>query len=213
MSRYYPVSLDLAGRRCVVLGGGSVAQQKVLGLLDAGARVVVIAESVTPGLDALASHGRVEITRRAYRRGDLTGAFLAIAAGDRGMHPAVWDEAAGGRILLNAVDDAPYCHFIAPAIHRQGELVIAVSTAGKSPALAVRLRNRIAKLVGPEYGVLLEILGELRPAVAAREPDPARRAALWYRLVDSDVLDHVRRGDAAGARERLASLVRAGAGR
>jgi len=174
---------------------------------------VVIADSVTPPLHALASEGRVEIIRRAYRRGDLKGAFLAIAAGDRGTHSAVWDEATDERVLVNAVDDAPHCHFIAPAIHRQGELAIAVSTAGKSPALAVRLRNRIAKLVGPEYGVLLEILGELRPAVTAREPDPARRAALWYRLVDSDALDHVRRGDAAGARERLASLVRAGADR
>jgi len=210
MSSYYPVSLDLTARRCVVVGGGDIAHQKVLGLLDVGAHVVVISDAPVSALDTLEAEGRLEILRRRYRRGDLRSAFLAITAGDRAEHPAIWEEAVEERVLLNAVDDPPHCHFIAPAIHRQGDLAIAVSTAGKSPALAVRLRNRIAGFVGPEYGTLLEILGAMRPAIAAREPDPARRTALWYRIVDSDALERVRRGDTAGAREHLASLLRAG---
>jgi siroheme synthase-like protein len=212
MHRYYPVALDLTARRCVVIGGGVVAQQKVRGLLDAGAHVVVISDAATASLDGLEAEGRVEILRRRYRHGDLRGAFLAIAADDRTDHPAIWKEADEERVLLNAVDDAQHCHFIAPAIHRQGDLTVAISTAGKSPALAVRLRSRIAGLIGPEYGTVLEMLGELRPAVAAREPNPARRTALWYRIVDSDVLARVRRGDASGARALLASLIRRGAG-
>lgn len=110
-------------------------------------------------------------------------------------------------MLLNAVDDPSHCHFISPAVHRQGDLAVAVSTGGKSPALGVRVRDRLAALLGPEYAVFLEMLGDLRPQVAAREPDPARRTALWYRLVDSDALEHLRRGEAAGARQLLRALL------
>jgi len=210
MGRYYPASLDLTARRCVVVGGGELAHHKILGLLEAGGDVVVISDAPIPAVDTLEAQGCVKILRRPYRRGDLRGAVLAIAVGDRAEHPAIWDEAVEERVLLNAVDNAPYCHFIAPAIHRQGDLAIAISTGGKSPALAVRLRNRIAGCVGPEYGQFLEILGTMRSAIAAREPDPARRTALRYRIVDSDALELLRCGDAAGARQHLSSLLRAG---
>jgi len=209
-ARWYPVSLDLAGREAVVVGGGAAAEQKVLALLDAGARVTVISPRPTPRLRELAAQARIRLLRRSYARGDLRGAFLAIAAPeDRAVTRAVWEEAEEGRVLLNAVDDLPHCHFIAPAVHRQGDLTVAVSTGGKSPALGVRVRNRLRALLGPEYAAFLELLGELRAEVAAREPDPARRAALWYRLVDSEALERLRRGDADGARRCLASLLEA----
>lgn len=208
MSVFYPVSLNVEGRPCVVVGGGAVAEQKVLGLLKAGARVTVISPRITRRLIELAAEGAVRIRPRPYRPGDLEGAFLAVAATeDRAVNRTVWEEAEQRGALLNAVDDMPHCHFIAPAIYRQGDLTVAVSTAGKSPALAVRVRDRIGALIGYEYGTFLDLLGELRTAVAARVPDGAARTALWYRLVDSDAIEFIQRQDIAGARTRLAQLL------
>ncbi|OLD00503.1 MAG: uroporphyrinogen-III C-methyltransferase [Gemmatimonadetes bacterium 13_1_40CM_3_70_8] len=210
MTQFYPAFLDLRGRRAVVIGGGAIAEQKVVGLLDAGARVTVISPGVSRRLEDLAAAGTVTIERRPYRPGDLAGAFLAIAAtDDRAANRAVWVEAEARGVLLNAVDDLPHCSFIAPAIHRQGDVAVAVSTAGKSPALAVRLRERIGRLIGPEYATLLELLGELRAELARRVPDARIRTRLWYRIVDSDAIELVRRGDVAGARRRIGRLVEA----
>src|SRR5437588_537754 len=111
-------------------------------------------------------------------------------------------------VLLNAVDDLDHCSFIAPAIHREGDITVAVSTSGKSPALAARLRQRVARLIGPAEARLCELLGELRPEVAARVPDTRARTTLWYRIVDSDVIEFVRRGDDEGAHRRIDELVK-----
>ena len=209
MTAFYPVFLDLRGRRAVVIGGGAVAEQKVHGLVGAGAHVTVVSTDVTPALGALARRNAIEHKRRPYRRGDLKGAWLAIAAtDDRGTNGAVWAEAEQLGVPLNAVDDLEHCSFIAPAVHREGDITVAVSTAGKSPALAVRLRQRIARLVGRAEARLCELLGELRPGLAERVPDTRARTALWYSIVDSDVIDFVRRGDIEGARGRIGDLVR-----
>lgn len=211
MASWYPVYLNLEGRSCVVIGGGPEAERKVLGLREAGGRVTVISPTITRRLEEMAEQGLIQVARRSYKRGDLDGAFLAIAASeDRRANREIWQEAEQGRVVLNAVDDMPHCHFIAPAIYRQGDLTVAISTAGKSPALGVRVRNRIGALIGPEYAVFLDMLGDLRSEMAAREPDPVRRAALWYRIVDSDAIQYLRRGDVPGARQRIMSLLDAG---
>src|SRR6266702_8152498 len=205
---FYPVFLNLQGRHAVVVGGGAIAEQKVVGLLEAGARVTVVSPDLTWKLEDLAATGAIELRRRAYRRGDLDGAFIAIAAtDDRSANADVWAEAEQRGILLNAVDDLPYCSFIAPAVHRAGDITVAVSTAGKSPALAVRLRERIARQIGPAEARLCELLGELRPEVAARVPRGRARTDVWYRIVDSDAIAFVRRGDVAGARRRIDDLL------
>jgi uroporphyrin-III C-methyltransferase/precorrin-2 dehydrogenase/sirohydrochlorin ferrochelatase len=206
---FYPVFLNLRGRRAVVIGGGTVAEQKVLGLIAAGAHVTVVSPETTPRLAELAAGGGIDLRRRPYRTGDLAGAWLAIAGtDDRGANAQVWAEAEREGVLLNAVDDLDHCSFIAPAIHREGDITVAVSTAGKSPALAARLRQRVARLIGPAEARLCELLGELRPEVAARVPDTRARTALWYRIVDSDVMELVRRGDMESARERIDELIR-----
>jgi uroporphyrin-III C-methyltransferase/precorrin-2 dehydrogenase/sirohydrochlorin ferrochelatase len=205
---FYPVFLNLRGRRAVVIGGGAVAEQKVLGLLAAGAHVTVVSPETTPRLADLAAAGGIELRHRPYRAGDLAGAWLAIAGtDDRGANAGVWAEAEREGVPLNAVDDLDHCSFIAPAIHREGDVTVAVSTSGKSPALAARLRQRVAQLVGPTEARLCALLGELRPELAARVPDTHARTTLWYRIVDSDVIDFVRRGDMEGARERIDELV------
>jgi len=196
-----------------VIGGGALAEAKVNGLRDAGASVTVIARAPTGPLEQLAAEGAISLHRRQYRDGDLDGAFVAIAAlesaEERELHAAIWREAEQRRVLLNAADDAQYCHYIAPAIHRQGDVTVAVSTAGASPALAVRLRDSIARRVGPEYRELASLLAALRPEVARAVPDHAARAHLWHEIVASAaVWRRLRRGDRRGAHARIAALIR-----
>jgi uroporphyrin-III C-methyltransferase/precorrin-2 dehydrogenase/sirohydrochlorin ferrochelatase len=192
----------------VVIGAGRIAEDKVEGLLAAEAQVTVVAPRLSSGLEALVSRGSVEAVRRPYRSGDLEGAFLAVAAtNDREANRAVWAPAAPRGVLLNAVDDVDHCHFIAPAIHRRGDLTVAVSTGGKSPAVAARLRDRIAQLAGPEYEPWLTLLGSLRDDIARRVPDPAQRREVWYRIADSDARVLVAQGDLAGAQSRIDAIV------
>src|SRR5262245_60498654 len=208
MTTFYPVYLDLRGRRCVVIGGGTVAQHKIQGLLEAGARVTVISPEASTALEDLADQGKLEIFWRRYRHGDLAGAFLAIAAtDDRSANGEAWDEAQALGIPFNAVDDLPRCSFIAPAIHRQGDITVTVSTGGKAPALAVRLRDRIAALVTSEYGTFTRLLGGLRSEIAGRIRDFKSRTRAWYRIVDSDAIEYVRRGDEDGAVGRVREIL------
>jgi precorrin-2 dehydrogenase/sirohydrochlorin ferrochelatase len=184
----YPVFLDLRGRPCLVIGSGALAEEKVQGLLAAGAVV----------------------THRpdGYQDGDLEGMFLAIVCGQpSGTAEAIWQEASRRGILLNTVDDPPRCTFIAPAIVRRGDLAVAISTNGKAPALAVRLRQRLETELGEEYGRFLNLAGTVRTRLAAHRPDFAERRELWYRLVDSDVLDLLREGEDKAARDRFAEIL------
>lgn len=205
---YYPVYLDLTGRACAVIGGGHLAEEKVRGLLAAGAVVTVIAPDLTPGLAALAAAGRLRHLPRPFQAGDLDGVFLAFTAGqDAATVETVWHEARRSKVLLNTVDDVPHCDFIMPSVLRQGELTIAISTAGKAPALAVRLRECLEGVVGPEHARFLELAGAVRAPLARRWPDFATRRELWYRLVDSDVLALLRRGDDEAAVARFREIL------
>lgn len=202
----YPVVLLLEGRLGVVIGGGAIARGKVERLLEAGAEVRVIAPQADEAIERLGEQGRIEWRRRPYRPGDLTGAALAIAAtGDPAVNAAVYEEAQARGLPVNAVDDVEHCTFTAPAILRNGDLLVSVSTEGKAPALAVRIRDRLADLYGGrEYARLLELAGSLRPEVLGTGRSFEDRARAWYRLVDSDVLDLLRegRGDEAARRAR-----------
>lgn len=205
--RYYPIHLDLRGRLVAVIGGGAVAQEKVAGLLAAGARVRLIAPRLTPELGRLAAEDAVEHVPRSYRSGDLAGAFLAI--GERlgaEIDDAVWREAEERGIPCNVQDDLAHCSFIAASVVRRGDLTLTISTSGKAPALAVRLRQQLERQLGPHYARFLELAGRLRAPLAERLPDFAARRDLWYRLVDSDVLELLGRGDDARARERVAEI-------
>jgi len=205
---YYPVFLNQQGRRCVVIGGGPIAEGKVQGLLEADAVVTVIAPELTARLQGWASEARVASIRRGYQPGDLADAFLAIGAtNDRGVNEAVWEEAVARNIPINVVDDTPHCNFIAPSILRRGDLTVAISTSGKAPALAVRLREQLAQQIGDEHARFLELAGTLREPLAERYPDFEQRKALWYRLVDSDVLELLRQGDEVSARQRIAEIM------
>ncbi len=208
MTAFYPAFLNLRGRRCVVIGGNREAEDKISQLRAAEADVVVVGSRVTNAVRELASRNLIEWIPRPYRNGDLRGAFLAIASPDvRSVNPDIWKEAEEQKVLLNAMDDTAHCHFIAPAIHREGDITVAVSTGGKGPALAVRLRDRIATMIGREHAALLDLLGELRAEVRRRFPDFDTRRALWYRMVDSEAIEHLREGDVVGARGQLLGIL------
>jgi siroheme synthase-like protein len=208
MPDFYPIFLNLQDQPCTVVGGGQVAEGKVDGLLAAGARVTVIAPRLSQALRACVDAGQVTYVSRVYRPGDLAGAFLVISATD---HPEtnrqVWQEATTNRQPVNVVDDPPYCTFIAPSVMRQGDLSIAISTGGKAPALAVRIKERLQEQLGPHYARFLYLAGRLRRALAQHSPDFETRKALWYRLVDSDVLELLEQGDEPAALQRISEIV------
>jgi siroheme synthase-like protein len=144
MTTFYPVFLNLTGRRCIIIGGGQIAEGKISKLLDSGAKIVVISPDATQGIRRFAETGDVELDLRKYQPGDLKGAFLVIAAtNDRVVNQEIFEEAETLGVLLNAVDDLPRCSFIAPSIVESGPVAIAISTGGASPALARKLRETL----------------------------------------------------------------------
>jgi siroheme synthase-like protein len=208
MNTYYPVYIQLREQPCVVIGGGKIAEGKVEGLLAVQAKVTLIAPDLTSRLRSLAEQKQITYISRKYQPGDLTGAFLVICATDQAeINHQVWQEATANRQLVNVVDDTPRCNFIAPSILRKGDLTIAISTSGKAPALAVRLKERLQRELGLEYERFLELAGDLREPLARHVPDFETRKAIWYELVDSDILDVLAHGDEASAREIISQIV------
>jgi siroheme synthase-like protein len=207
MTTGYPAILLLDGRLAVVIGGGHVAERKVRTLLDAGARVRVVAQDTTRGIEARAERNEIELLQRRYATGDLAGAAAVVAAtDDEDVNKAVYAEATEAGIPVNVVDNVALCTFIAPSIVRRGDLVLAISTGGNAPALAVRIRERLEREFGEEYAAFLRLMGELRESVQV-PGDQDERAKAWYRVIDSDVMDLVRAGEIDRARTRATELL------
>jgi precorrin-2 dehydrogenase len=207
MTTGYPAILLLEGRLAVVIGGGQVAERKVRTLLDAGAKVRVVSSEVTTGIRKRADSGDIELVDRRYERGDLAGSAAAVAAtDDEEVNRGVFAEATDAGIPVNVVDNVSLCTFIAPSIIRRGDLVVAISTGGAAPALAVRIRERLEREFGEEYARFLTLMAELREQIKV-PGDQDDRAKAWYRVVDSDVMDLVRAGEMEVARERATELL------
>lgn len=193
---YFPVCLQIAGRLCLVIGGGRVAERKARGLLEHGALVRVISPELSEGLAELAGEGDIVWLSRPYREGDLLGAFLVIAAtDDPSAQERIHAEAEAGNILLNVADLPEWGNFILPATARRGDLAISVSTAGKSPALASALRQGFEESFGPEYGVLLNVLGTLREVVLAAGRPSAENKRIFARLADPEMAAWIKEGN------------------
>lgn len=207
MSHYYPVFLDLRGRKAVVLGGGPLAREKVEGLLRTQARVVVVAGQVVPELAALAKERAVEWVARDYRPGDLAGAALAIdASGVKSVNVSAQAEARVARVILNVVDRPEQCDWIAPAIVRRGPLQIAVSTSGESPFLAASIRARLERLFGEEWGSFTTLLGGLRRRLRSEGVDLPAQEAIYRALLASEARALLREGDEDQARFLAAAI-------
>jgi precorrin-2 dehydrogenase / sirohydrochlorin ferrochelatase len=183
----FPVALEVTGRRCVVFGSGPVARARAVALLDAGAEVTVIA--------------------RPLEDGDLAGVFLAVAAtGDATETARIFAEAEREGALLNAVDDPAHCHFAVPAVLRRGDLTVTVSTGGRAPGYARRLRDELSRSIGAEYGTLVELIGAVRAEVRAQrstDTDFENWAARWRDALEHDLIGLVRAGRTGEARTLL----------
>ena len=205
---HYPINLDLRNRKCVVVGGGEVAERKVETLLEFDAAVVVIAPELTSRLECHAEQGLIGHLRGVYAAEMLEGAFLVFAAtDDREVNCAVSEECRNRGILVNVADDPELCTFFVPAMVRRGDFVIGISTSGKSPALAKRARESLETEFGPEYGDLADLMGELRDEVKSKCPDQADRNRAFVRILDSDVLDLLAQGKRDEAMEKARECI------
>ncbi len=205
--KYYPMFLRVSGRDCLVVGGGAVAAHKASGLLHAGARVTVVSPELVPGLAARVDAGSIAHLARHYAPGDVRGFFVVIAAtNDAAVQTQIAHDARRFGVLLNVVDRPELCDFIAPAVMERGDLLIATSTSGASPALAKHVRRRLADIFGPEYAVALQLLRRLRERLRAAG-DAGDRRWIFNALVESPLLDHLRERRAAEIDRLLAQTV------
>ena len=210
--RLYPLALKIAGRRCVVAGGGRVAERKVQSLRECGAEVVVVSPGLTPDLEEMASRGEIETVRRAFEPADLEGAVLAIAAtDDTAVNEAVLAAGKTHSVLVNVVDVPELCDLYVPASVNRGELQITIGTGGACPALSRQLRRRLSAEFGPEYEPYLRLLDRLRPDLIERVAKPERRKEILNELLTSPALGLLAEGAEAEARlvleERFDALV------
>ena len=200
--RYYPVFLDIAGKPVVVIGGGNIAHVKVVGLLKAGAEVTVVSPELNAEMAALSAQGRFRHFQRDYEPGDLEGYTLAfVATDDRSVNSTVADEGKARKVWVNAVDDPPYCDFIMPGIAQKGDLIIAISTSGRSPAMARKMREEIEKFLTDDWAAMLELAAEVRAEL--REQGKLIDADIWNRALDADLKKLLAEGKQAEAKERL----------
>jgi precorrin-2 dehydrogenase/sirohydrochlorin ferrochelatase len=194
--RYYPVYLDIRNRRCLVVGGGSVGTRKVMTLLECGAVVTVVSPLVSPKLLELAEAGSIEWKKGTYRRSDLEGVFLVIGATDKQeLNRQIYTDAEPLNKLCNIVDRPEDCNFILPSVVNRGDLVIAVSTSGKSPAFAKKLRKDLEKQFGEEYAEFLRLMGAIRKKLLSKGHEPEAHRDMFATLINKDLIELIRKRD------------------
>ncbi|MEG6615462.1 bifunctional precorrin-2 dehydrogenase/sirohydrochlorin ferrochelatase [Peptococcaceae bacterium 1198_IL3148] len=209
MTKLYPLYLRLNGEKCLVVGGGKVAARKVNSLLEAEATVTVVSPILIPPLAELEKKGQIEHIQRTYQEKDLEGAFLVICAtDDKEVNRRVAAQCQQKKILVNVVNDPPQSNFFVPAVIRQGSLSIAVSTDGKSPLLAARIREQLEQTYGPEYADFLELLGEVRQDIIENVPDPETRREILQRIVQSDIISLIKENRYQEIKERVQNAYR-----
>ncbi len=194
--KYYPVNLDIKNRRCLVVGGGSVGGRKIKTLLECGAIVTVISPVVTREIQSLADKGSINLKKRSYRTYDIDeNFFLVIGATDNDkLNRLIHKDAERFNMLCNIADRPEVCNFILPAIVHRGDLVIAVSTSGKSPAFAKKLRQRLEKEYGDEYAEFLELMGAIREKLLSAEHEPEAHKHFFEELISQGLVEMIKKG-------------------
>jgi precorrin-2 dehydrogenase len=207
--KYYPVYLDLRDRPCLIVGGGQVAERKTLSLLEAGANVTVISPSLTQKLQELSQSGKIIHLPKTFDDKDLTGALLVIAATDsREVNTSIGRLCKKRNILVNVVTPPDESSFIVPSVVERGELLIAVSTSGMSPALSKKIRQELEERYGPEYEVFLRKMSMLRARLMNEVKDEGVRREILQALANSDVISLLKEGKIHDADHRLAEIVK-----
>jgi precorrin-2 dehydrogenase/sirohydrochlorin ferrochelatase len=193
--KYYPINLNIQNRNCLVVGGGGVGTRKVITLLDCGARVTVVSPDPTPRLKKLAAAGSIQLKQRSYRSDDVNKMFLVIGAtDDENLNRQVSKDAERVNILCNIADRPEVCNFILPAVVRRGDLAITISTSGKSPALAKRLRRNLEAQFGEEYADFLRLMGAIRDKLLSQAHAPEAHKDLFNQLIDRNLIGLIKAG-------------------
>ena len=206
---YYPIAVDLQDKKVVVVGGGAVAKRKIDALLQCGADVYIISRELKPGLRRLLEEGKVKLIGRMLIKAYLKGAFLIIAStDDSALNHNVSALAKKMGIPVNVVDRPADSDFIVPSVIRRGDLLIAVSTSGKSPALAKRIRERLGRQFGNEYKDFLTMMGRLRNEILLRRLSQKENRRIFHQLVNSTILDSIRRKDRKGIAVKLEKILK-----
>lgn len=191
--RVYPLCLNIAGRLCVIVGGGGVAERKVRGVLAASAHVRVVSPAITPALSLLAEQQRIEWRRKTYSVSDLDDAFLVFAATDNvAVQKAIHRDAQAARVLVNVADAPALCDFQVPATIRRGDLTLGVATNGKSPAVAALVRKRLEREFGGEYALLTRLAGVLREQILTEGRSSDETKILFQKILHDDIVDWLR---------------------
>ena len=211
--KYYPVNLDIRRQSCLVVGGGAVGTRKIKMLLDCGASVTVVSPEVTDPISVLAGENRILLKLRPYQTSDLDGVFLVIGATDnKELNRAIHADAVKHGKLCNIADQPDLCNFILPSIIERGDLIIAISTSGKSPAFARRLRKQLEVQFGPEYAEFIKLMGVVRKILLEQTHNPEAHRRVFESLIDQGLLECIRDGDKAQIDSILISVLGPGRG-
>ncbi|MBE9545169.1 MAG: bifunctional precorrin-2 dehydrogenase/sirohydrochlorin ferrochelatase [Proteobacteria bacterium] len=206
--RYYPVNLDIRNRKCLVVGGGDVGTRKVITLLDCGAMVVVVSPEVTEKIEELSNKGLIKLERRGFKPTDLDQIFLVIGATD---NPELNREIHAGAerlgMLCNIADRPEVCNFILPAIVNRGDLIIAISTSGKSPAFAKKMRKDLEKEFGTEYADFLTLMGGIRTKLLSEDHEPEAHKHLFENLIKRALVNLIKDRDIAAINSLLFEIL------
>ncbi len=197
MNNLYPIFLNLEGKKCLVVGGGDVAERKITGLLGCKAGVTVISPVVNEKIDELVKESKLIYKKKAYQNGDIKGFFLVIGATDSmEINEIISTEAKELEILYNIVDIPDLCNFFVPSVVNSGDLKIAISTNGKSPALAKKIRKELEDIYGDEYVVFLDYLGKVRENLKkSKDMTEEKRTKIFKNIVYSDALNYLKNGE------------------
>ncbi len=208
MGHLYPIYLNLKHKNCLVIGGGKVAERKTETLLEYEANVKVVSPAVENRIAEWALQGRIQLKKTVFCEEDLEGAFLVfIATDNNSVNQEITAMCRERNILVNAVDDPPNCDFYVPAVIRRSSLSVAISTEGKSPLFASRLKQMLSVHVPEEYGDFVDMMGAVREKIRNSDLSIEERKSLLYELMDSDILDLVRQGDKQKAEERIRTCI------
>ena len=193
--RYYPIHLDIQNRNCLVVGGGGVSTRKVITLLKCGAKVTVVSPVISERLQNLAESAPLRLEPRPYRTADLAGMFLVIGAtDDEPLNRQISSNAERRNTLCNIADRPEVCNFILPSIVQRDDLVITISTSGRSPALAKKLRETLESQFGEEYGDFLQLMGVIRNKLLSQAHEPETHKPLFEQLINSDLVVMIQAG-------------------
>ncbi len=201
MPKYYPINLNIQGKKCLIIGGGEVAYRKACSLKDAGAEVTVVCPEPCP---ELTKEKDITLLEKRYDESALDGAFLVIAATDDAeVNRNIFQDASKRNLLVNVVDCPELCSFIVPSSVVRGDLCISISTGGASPALAKRIREDLEKTYGHEYEHYLKLLSKMRNVAMSRVADPEKRRKILQRLAEPDIIELIKQHGPEGAESEM----------